>query len=163
MEKYLTKKALPGKGLLLAENAALLLLFLLLAACVYGVATVVMYGARVITAIGAEAGGLNWRSLLLLVPVILLVLVMNPLAERIRARKHARLIVSALLKSENGALPMEEMDEACKIRGAADRAMTLVNKGYLTGVTTHKGLVCLSDRIPEEAQEPEEIVPIFRD
>lgn len=144
---YLTQKTRPGRAVRTLEKLALTGLFLLLAACVY----VAVYGYM--------QDGLSVAHLILAAVAVVIALVMNPIAERMRRRKHAVLIVRALTEA-GGWLPCEELEAACGVRKAAQTALLLREKGYLTGVSLKKGLIGFDEALP--ADEAEEIVPIFR-
>ena len=156
MEKYLTKKACPGKAVRILENLALLVLFALLAGCIWMMASVLM--------LAYEVKLLSWQNFLPLVPAALLVLLMNPIAERIRARHHARVLVKALMEAE-GKLNVDDAETATGMRRAAETALQLAGKGYLQGVRMTRGHLCLAEAADAlDAQAPkEEARPLFRD
>lgn len=151
MERYLTDKTRPGRVVRAVEKLALIGLFLLLTACVY----VAVFGYM-------REGGLRIAHLYLCLPAVLLVWAMNPIAERLRARKHAKLIVAALMRAE-GRLPADELEPACGVRAAAVRARQLVTKGYLTGVCFREGLIGLEGMMRTEDEPKRDVVPIFTD
>ena len=148
MTRYLTEKTKPGKGRMLLEKAVLIALFALLAIIVY----VAVYGYLV--------DGLSMGHVIMCVPAVLLVLAMTPFTEQMRARKHAELIVRALMQADEG-MPFEELEGACGVRNAADVAMKLKKRGYLKEIYLHKGVIRLG--APPEEEEQEEIRTIFRD
>ena len=156
MEKYLTKKACPGKAVRLLENVALLALFALLAGCVWMMASALTlaYASQV----------LSWRNFLPLLPAAVVVLMMNPIAERIRSRHHARVLVKALLAAD-GKIPVDDAETVTGVRRAAETAQQLVEKGYLRDVRMTQGYLCLEEAAQAlDAQAPKaEVTPLFRD
>lgn len=153
MERYLTKKSRPGRGVRLLEAAALLAGFGLFAACIALVAVMAPYMWTLKT--------VSVKNFLPLIPAVLLVVAMNPIGERIRARKHAGQIVKALLAAQ-GRIPADEAESVIGVRRAAETAQQLVEKGYMTDVRLVQGCLCLGDTVPESAVA-EEIKPIFHD
>ena len=153
MERYLTSKTGPDRVVRLLENAALVVLFGLLGVCVYFVAEVAM--------LAYERKALDVKLLLLLVPLLLLVLVMNPIAERMRARRHALLIVRAL-EAAGCCIPADEAEDRIGVRAAADRAQELVTKGYLKDVRVERGFLLLAEA-EEQLPPQEEVKQLFRD
>lgn len=156
MERYLTKKCRPGKGIVLLENAAMIVGFGLFAACV--VITALMLATLLPV---AGIAGLSLRNFLLLIPAVLLVLALNALGERMRARKHARVIV-AKLQQADGCIPADEAESVIGVRKAADTAMALVSGGYLTEVRMEQGYLLLGDAEAPQSQK-EEPKQLFRD
>ena len=156
MEKYLTKKACPGKAVRLLENVALLALFALLAGCVWMMASALTlaYASQV----------LSWRNFLPLLPAAVVVLMMNPIAERIRARHHARVLVKALLAAD-GKIPVDDAETVTGVRRAAETALRLVDRGYMQQVRMTQGFLCVAEVAAElDAQAPaQEVKPLFRD
>lgn len=154
MERYLTEKCRPGKAVKLLENAASALLFLLFVGCIYVTLMVVMLGAQM-------EGGLGVMLLLPLVPAVLAVVAMNAVTERIRARKHAQVIVNKLQEA-GGFVQADEAEKVIGVRRAAQTALTLVEKGYLTDVRLEQGFLLL---VGAEAQLPrkKEAKQLFRD
>ena len=104
---------------------------------------------------------LDVKLLLLLVPLLLLVLVMNPIAERMRARRHALLIVKGL-EAAGGCIPADEAEDRIGVRAAADRAQELVTKGYLKDVRVERGFLLLAEA-EEQLPPQEEVKQLFRD
>lgn len=153
MEKYLTLKARPGRGVRLLENVALIVLMGLFALCIWLLASTLMTAYSL--------GLFRLKNLLPVIPGVLLVLAMNPTAERIRARHHARLIVKALLASE-GKIPADEVDERTGMRRGGDYAMQLVSRGYLVNVRLAQGFLCVAE-VADEMAPAEEVAPLFRD
>lgn len=148
MDFYLTERAKPGKGIQLVEKLGLIALFGVLSALVF----VAVYGYY--------KEGLSFGHLFMCIPAVLIVLAMNPIAERFRRRKHAELIVRALMRTE-GSVLVEDFDEATGMRGSANTATQLIGLGYLQHITVKKDAVCLGDL--KDETPPEEIVPIFQD
>lgn len=147
MEKYLTGKVRPGKGVLVMEKAALVAMTLLIGVLVH----VAVYGWL--------WHGPGVTHLLLVALVVLLAALMNPIAERMRARKHAGLIVKALEKA-GGSMTAEDLEAACGVHKAADTALRLVTKGYLQDVALYKGSLYLG--APEQTEE-EPVATLFHD
>lgn len=156
MERYLTKKCRPGKGVKLLENAALVVGFGLFALCIAVTAYVVVTYVQ-----SMGVGGLGWQNFLLLIPALVLALEMNPLGERIRSRKHAQVIVEKLQKA-GGFVHADEAETVIGVRRAAETAMALVEKGYLTDIRLEQGCLLLGEA---EAQLPrkEEAKQLFHD
>ncbi|MBR3764583.1 MAG: hypothetical protein IKK57_08580 [Clostridia bacterium] len=156
MEKYLTKKACPGRAVRILENVALLALFALLAGCIWMTASALTLAYR--------AQLISWRNFLPLLPAAVVVLMMNPIAERIRARHHARILVKALLAAD-GKLPVDDAEAVTGMRRAAEMAQQLVEKGYLRDVRMTQGYLCLEEAAQAlDALAPkEEVKPLFRD
>lgn len=156
MEKYLTKKASPGRMVRILENVALLVLFALFAGCIWLTATALL--------MAYEVKLLSWQNFLPLVPAVLLALLMNPIAERIRARHHARVLVRALLAAE-GKIPVDEADNVTGVRRAVETALQLADKGYLCDVRMTQGHLCLEEAADAlDARAPKaEVTPLFRD
>ena len=92
MQKYLTKKACPGKVRRVLESAAMLVLFCLFAGCIT-LTIEAVFKDYAYTAV-------SWRNFLPLIPAVVLVLPMHRLGERFRARLQARVILKALLAAE---------------------------------------------------------------
>jgi len=156
MERYLTKKCRPGKGVVALENLALVACFALFALCIGATVYVLVTYVPMV-----GLGGLSWQNFLLLIPAALLAAAMNPLGERLRARKHARVIVEKLQQA-GGRIPADEAEAIIGVRRAAETAQQLVEKGYLTDVRLVQGCRCLGEAAPEEAPA-EEIKPLFHD
>lgn len=156
MERYLTKKCRPGKGMRLLENAAMVVGFVLFALCI---AVTVYVVVTYVQSMGVS--GLGWQNFLLLIPAALLALALNPLGERIRSRKHAQVIAEKLHKA-GGFVQADEAEAVIGVRRAAETAMALVEKGYLTDVRLEQGCLLLGEA---EAQLPrkEEVKQLFRD
>lgn len=154
MERYLTEKCRPGKGVKLLENAALALLFLFFLGCIYVTVGVLMFGAQF-------EGGLGVTLLLPLIPAALDLVAMNALAERIRARKHAQVIVTKLQEA-GGFVQADEAEAVIGVRRAAETARALVEKGYLTDIRLEQGCLLLGEA---EATLPrkEEAKQLFHD
>jgi len=148
-ERYLTRKARPGKAVIWLENAALVALFLVIAALVQ----TAVYGYMTYGLMAAHAA---------LAAIILAIFaVMNLLTERKRCRMHAERIVRALLQQEDGCILCDEMGKHTGVRKAADEAVRLGEKGYLTDVVLRKGCIGLADRMPEAVEEVP-VTPIFK-
>lgn len=154
MERYLTEKCRPGRGVKLLENTASALLFLFFLGCIYVTLGVLMVGAQF-------EGGLGVTLLLPLIPAVLALVAMNALAERIRARKHAQVIVKKLQEA-GGCVPADEAEAVIGVRKAAQTALSLVEKGYLADVRLEKGVLLLAGA---EVDLPEEkpVVTLFHD
>lgn len=141
MNQYMTKKAAPGWPVLLAENlvciaAVLLIVFLLL--------TIVM---------GVSRDGLLIVPILIIGLVIAVLLaVVNKIVDCKRARVHARVITSALCVSEKGAIPFEELMKATRINKLEQVIAGLSGKGYIRNVAIIRSDVCLTDRVPQAAE-----------
>lgn len=157
MERYLTKKCRPAKGVKLLENAAMIIGFGLMAGCIGITAYLLM---TIVQRSGVS--GLSWRNFLLLIPAILLALGLNHVGERIRARKHAQVIVGKLMQA-GGCIPADEAEAVIGVRRAADTAQALVEKGYLTDVKMIRGVMCFADAAEAVDAPAEEIRPLFRD
>lgn len=153
MERYLTEKARPGLAVRLLENVALIVLIGLLAGCIWLQADMLMKAYKL--------GLFGLTNLLPVIPAILVALAMNPIAERIRARHHAKLIVKALLASE-GKIHVDEVDDKTGMRRGADYAMQLVAKGYMVDVRLAQGFLCVAD-VADSLAPVEEVAPLFRD
>lgn len=153
MQRYLTKKARPGRGVQLMENAALILLTGLFALCVWFLASMAV--------MAWERQLFSLKLLLPLIPAVLLALAMNPIAERIRARHHAQLIVKALLERD-GRIPADEVEDVTGVRRGADYALQLVEKGYVKDVRLAQGFLCVAD-VAEAMPPAEAVKPLFRD
>lgn len=139
MERYLTKKARPGKMALLAENAACLALTAgILALLLIGVAGYVMDGLVLIP------------HLLLLAAIAVLLWLLSRLTERKRARKHASVIVSALLTG--GSMPCEELENLTRVNRVHQRILDLTSQSYLTGVTVEKAVARLTGHAPVQPE-----------
>lgn len=146
MERYLTKKCRPGKGVKLLENTAMILCFGLFAACVAATVFVV--------AKALSLGMLGWQNFLLLIPAVLLAVAMNAVGERMRARKHAQVIVRKLQEAGR-CVPADEAESLIGVRKAAQTALTLVEKGYLTDVRLAQGFLLLGDAEAPVEKKPE--------
>ena len=153
MERYLTKKSMPGRGLKLLESAAMIAGFALFAGCIAATLLVVVKALPL--------GMLGWQNFLLLIPALLLVLALNSLGERIRARKHAQVIVSRLMQA-GGAVQADQAEAAIGVRKAVATALTLVEKGYLTDVRLEKGMLMLGEAAAELPEE-KPVVQLFHD
>lgn len=149
-DRYLTRKTRVSRIVVLLENTGAIALFLMMAALVY----VAVYGYQV--------DGFDIGHLFLCLAEVVLVLPLNVITERKRARKHAQLIVEALLEQETGCVPCDELEKLCGVRKAAQRAVQLTEKGYLKDVLLRRGMICLADMAPQEPEAAEEIKPIFR-
>lgn len=156
MERYLTRKCRPGKGVKLLEKLAMAVGFALFALCI---AVTVYVVATYVQSMGVT--GLGWQNFLLLIPAALLALALNPLGERIRARKHAQVIVEKLQKA-GGVVQADKAEAVIGVRRAAETAMTLVEKGYLTDIRLEQGCLLLGEA---EATLPrkEEAKQLFHD
>lgn len=158
MEKYLTKKAVPGKAVRFLDNAVLVILFGVLGAWICYVVSIgqELYEADLL---GLVMGLL--LAALILIPTILFVLVMNPFAERLRARTHAQRIVKALLDA-GGCIPADEAEERIGVRAAADRAQALASKGYLKDVRMERGFLLLAEA-EDQLPPKQEVRQLFHD
>ena len=153
MERYLTEKARPSKIVKLLENLALIVLTGLMALCIWFLVKLVM------AAYEMKVFSLN--ILLPLIPAALLAVLMNPIAERIRARHHAQVLVEALLAHE-GRIPADQVDETTGMRRGADYCLELVAKGYVRDVRLAQGFLCVAD-VADAMPPAEEVKPLFRD
>lgn len=141
MERYLTKKARPGKMALLAENAACLALTAgVLVLLLIGVAGYVMDGLVLIP------------HLILLGMIVLLLWLLSRLTERKRACKHASVIISALLTG--GSMPCEELENLTRVNRVHQRILDLTSQGCLTGVTVEKAVARLTAHAPAQPEAP---------
>lgn len=148
-EKYLAQRTRVSTAVVLLENLAAVGLFLLMSMLV------------IVAVYGFQVDGLAAGHAMLCVAEVLLVIPLNLITERKRARKHAELIVDALAAQAEGRIPCDELEAVCGVRRAAQRAVQLSEKGYLTGIGLRKGYVCLMDRQAEEPEEAEDVKPIF--
>ena len=130
---YLTKKAQPGKLYLLAESVAMLLLTAGILACALVAVTGYMLDGLLL---GPHAVVLGTAALLLWM--------LSRLTERMRARKHAAVIVRTLTVS--GRMPCEELEKLTRINRLHQRILTLTAKGYLQGVTVEKSVAALAGK-----------------
>lgn len=149
MEKYLTAKAHPAKGKVLLENAAVLALCAVLLALVY------------VGVYGWQKEGVSVAHAILLAVIAVLIVLLNLLTERKRARMHATLIVHALTGSHGGHVPVKELEKQ-GLRRVEDTVNRLLDKGYLKQVTIRGEDVWLADQLPQQTAPREEIKPIFR-
>lgn len=149
MEKYLTAKAHPAKGKVLLENAAVLAL------------CAVLLGAVYVGVYGWQTEGVSVAHMILLAVIAALIVLLNLLTERKRARMHSTLIVHALLRS-GGHVPVKKLEKDAGMRRVEDTVNRLLDKGYLTQVTIRGEDVWLADQLPQQTAPQEEIKPIFR-
>ena len=153
VDRYLTDKTRPGKGVRMLENMALVVCFGLFGCCVLGTVLIVMTAT--------QYGAPGWQNFLLLVPALLLTAVMNSITERLRARKHAKVIVEKLQQA-GGFVRADEAESLIGVRRAAENAMALVEKGYLTDVRLEQGCLALGEAAALLPQK-EEAKQLFRD
>lgn len=153
MQRYLTRKANPGTGTKLLENLALIVLLLLEGLCLYASVRVLLYGL--------QGAGMNASFLLPLIPAVLLVIPANAVTERIRARRHARMILEALVKEEE-PVPLDELDQKSGVHRSAGVINQLINGGYVQELCVRQGFACLGDR-GDQLPATEPVKPLFHD
>lgn len=152
MERYLTKKSLPSRKTEWLEKIYLALLFLPMAACAYVAYYYYMLDER-----------LHIQHLYLLAAILLIGLAMTPVAERLRARLHARKIIRALAESPEGCIHVDGLDAASGFTASARTLQSLLEKGYVQDVGIVNGTVWLKDRMPETAAQKTEVKQLFHD
>lgn len=129
---YLTKKATPDIWATVLENAAVAALLLM------------MMGCCVVAFFGFLEDGLVLTAHLMLLAILLVLLIpMNLLLERKRARKHAEVVVDALMAARDGSLPLQELESITGVRDAEKTVNQLLAKGYVQHVSIRQGLVIL--------------------
>lgn len=134
VEKYLTKKVYPGKLQTFAENGAAVLL---------AAALMVWVGIAVF---GFLQDGFQVAHVVMLLIAVPFVLILSRLTDRMRARKHARVIIGALCLSPSGCVVMEELGKKTGVRDVAGTVTKLVAQGLIRDVLIKRDLVCLADR-----------------
>ena len=140
MDKYLTTKARPGRMVLLAENAAALLL------------TGLLCGWGFIAVFGFLADGfMPVAHTLMLLVAIPFVMLLSALLERKRARVHARAIVSALCLADKPVIPCGELEKATGMYKCDERIVKLTARQYLRNVAVIYGEVRLADQEYKQA------------
>lgn len=152
MERYLTKKSLPSRKTEWLEKIYLTLLFLPMAACAYVAYYYYMLDER-----------LHMQHLYLLAAILLIGLAMSPVAERLRARLHAKKILRALMESPEGGVPCDGLDAASGFTASARTLQSLLEKGYVQEVCIVNGTAWLKDRMPETATQKVEVKQLFHD
>lgn len=152
MKKYLTKKGLPTRKTEWLEKIYLALLFLPLAACAYVAYYYYMLDER-----------LHIQHLYLVAAILLIGLAMTPVAERLRARLHARKILRALTESLEGGISCDDLDKSSGFTASARTLQSLLEKGYVQDVCIVNGMAWLKDRMPETAAQKTEVKQLFHD
>lgn len=152
MERYLTKKSLPSRKTEWLEKIYLTLLFLPMAGCAYVAYYYYMLDER-----------LHMQHLYLLAAILLIGLAMSPVAERLRARLHAKKVLRALMESPEGGVPCDGLDAASGFTASARTLQSLLEKGYVQEVCIVNGTVWLKDRMPETTTQKEEVKQLFHD
>ena len=135
MDKYLTSKAQPGKWTLLVENVASLALAAALMAWLF----IAVWGF-------ALDGFMPIAHTVMVLIAIPFVMLLSALLERKRARKHARVIVSALCLTGEGSIPCEELAKITGIRSLEMVIARLTGKGFIRNIVVMRDLVRLADR-----------------
>ena len=123
MDKYLTSKANPGRMILLAENAAALLLAVLL----FGWGFIAVFGFL-------QDGFLPVVHVSMVLVAIPFILLLSRLLERKRARIHAKAIAGALNLATGESIPLEELEKITGVRNVAKAIPALTAKGLLRDV-----------------------------
>lgn len=152
VERYLTARSLPNRKVQWLEKIYLALLFLPMAACAYVAYHYYMLYER-----------LHTQHIYLLAAILLIGLAMTPVAERLRARLHARKIVRALVKSPEGGVHVDDLDAASGFTASARTLQSLLEKGYVQDVAIANGTAWLTDCMPETAVQKTEVKQLFHD
>lgn len=139
MEKYLTSKARPGKVVLLAENAAALLL----AAALFCWGFIAVAGFM-------QDGFMPLPHTLMVLVAIPFIMLLSWLLERKRARIHARAIAGVMCVREDG-VPMAELEKITGVRKLEQEIAKLTGKGLLINVTISRELVIPIDGVSKQA------------
>ena len=152
VERYLTARRRPNKKVQWLEKIYLALLFLPMAACAYVAYYYYMLDER-----------LQIQHIYLLAAILLIGLAMTPVAERLRARLHARKIIRALAESEEGGVHVDDLDAASGFTASARTLQSLMEKGYVQDVAIINGTAWLTDCMPETASQKAEVKQLFHD